>query len=187
MIDPGKFLAAKFLVQELGRLEGVLYTHQHADHFDPQLVAQFKSEDIRLYGNKAVAELIGAEAVVLEDGRAVEVGGFNVLPHNLPHCLLADGSDGPLNTGYIIDGHFFHPGDGIETKGVKADHLALPIAGPSISFYNASRFAKGVGAKKIIPIHFDNVDLFPGNPNGFAKVYSEAEVIVLADGESVEL
>jgi predicted nucleotidyltransferase len=36
-------------------------------------------------------------------------------------------------------------------------------------------------------MHYDNVGLFPGNPHGLAKVYEQAEVIVLEDGESVEL
>ncbi len=92
-----------------------------------------------------------------------------------------------MNTGYIIDGHFFHPGDGIETTGLTIDHLVLPIAGPSISLYHAAKFAKSLGATKIIPMHYDNVRLFPGSPNGFKQVYEEAEVMVLADGETVEL
>jgi L-ascorbate metabolism protein UlaG (beta-lactamase superfamily) len=134
-----------------------------------------------------VEQLIGEGANTVESGSGFELAGFNIMPHDLPHCAMPDGSAGPQNTGYIIDDNFFHPGDGVETEDVHVDHVALPIAGPSISFYEAFKFAKSVGAKKIIPIHYDNSGLFPGNPHGFAQVFKDAEVIVLEDGESVEL
>jgi L-ascorbate metabolism protein UlaG (beta-lactamase superfamily) len=186
VIDPGSFFSARFSVGELGKLEGVLYTHQHADHFDADLAEAFKKQGVMMYGNRAVCDLIKSGCKLAERSSFI-VGGFEIAPRDLPHCQLADGSDGPPNTGYIIDGHFFHPGDGVETSGVEVSNLAVPIAGPSISLHTAVKFARSTGAKKVIPIHYDNVDFFPGNPHGFAKVFGEAEVIVLADGESVEL
>lgn len=187
VIDPGNFFAQKFGLAELGDVEAVLYTHQHPDHYDPDLAQQFLSAGVSLFGNSDVAALIGNEANVITHGQNFEVAGFKIRAHDLPHCLLADGSAGPPNTGYIIDDTFFDPGDGIETTGVNIDSMALPIAGPSISFYHAAQFAISLGAKKVIPVHYDNIDLFPGNPHGFNQVFKEAEAIVLEDGQSVEL
>lgn len=187
VIDPGNFFAAKYGMAELGNVAAVLYTHQHPDHYDPSLAEQFQSVDIPLYGNAAVAGLIGPEANLISHGQRFEIAGFSIRAHDLPHCLLADGSAGPPNTGYIIDGTFLHPGDGIKTEGLEIEALALPIAGPSISLYHAAEFARSLGAKKIIPMHYDNIDLFPGNPHGFARVFPQAEVIVLENGQSVEL
>lgn len=188
VIDPGSFFAAKYGIGDLGQVEAVLYTHQHADHFDPEISKQFQAQGVVLYGNYSVVALIGAGATQIEHGQEFELAGFKVRAHSLPHCLLPDGSEGPPNTGYIIDEFFFHPGDGIETaEKVIIETLALPIAGPSISFYHAAKFADSLGTKKVIPMHYDNIDLFLGNPHGFAKVYDKAEVIVLADGESAEI
>ena len=37
----------------------------------------------------------------------------------------------------------------------------MPIAGPSISFYHALKFAKDVNAKLVIPIHYDAFNTDP--------------------------
>jgi L-ascorbate metabolism protein UlaG (beta-lactamase superfamily) len=140
VIDPGNFFAAKYEVDELGEIAAVLYTHQHPDHYDAGLAKVFKDRGIALYGNQAVCSLIPG-ACRLANGAGFTVAGFEILPHDLPHCVLADGSDGPPNTGYIVEGNFFHPGDGIETTGVRVDHLAVAIAGPSISLREAVKFA----------------------------------------------
>ncbi len=109
VIDPGNFFAAKFSVQDLGKLQAVLYTHQHADHFEPGLVEEFKSAGVGLYGNEAVAELIGSEAVTLEDGRAVELGGFSVLPHNFAALSVARWLSRALEHGLYYRRTFFSP------------------------------------------------------------------------------
>jgi len=187
VIDPGNFFAAKYNVDELGAIEVVLYTHQHADHYDGSLIEAFRSSQVALYGNSDVAALIGEGARQVQDGEQFSAAGFSIVPRDLPHCVMPDGSAGPPNTGYVIDGNFFHPGDGIEISGLRVEHAAVPIAGPSVSLYHAVQFATSLGAKKVIPIHYDNTALFPGNPDGFAKVCKNAEVIVLKDGQTTEL
>jgi hypothetical protein len=42
---------------------------------------------------------------------------------------------------------------GIRVVDLSVEAMALPIAGPSISFYDAAAFAKSVGAKMVIPVH----------------------------------
>jgi L-ascorbate metabolism protein UlaG (beta-lactamase superfamily) len=115
-------------------------------------------------------------------------GAFEVVAHELPHCLLPDGSEGPQNTGYVIDGVLFHPGDGKEIEGLAVDTLAVPITGPDISLLDAINFAKQVRAKIAIPIHYTAIPL---DPNAF-KTYVDKggagfEVRILADGESTEV
>ncbi len=102
---------------------------------------------------------------------------------------MPDGSAGPLNTGYVIDGNFFHPGDGTETQGISVETVAAPILSPSTSFYHANQLAQMVGAKKLIPIHNDMN--FIADAETF-KTFNERfnipiEVIALQSGESVEL
>lgn len=189
LIDPGSFVAEKYHASEFGKVEAVLYTHQHGDHYDEGFS---KSLDAPKYGNKSVCELIGSDCKLVESGKEFELAGFKILPHDLPHCKMVDGSDGPQNTGFIIDDNFFDPGDGIDTEGVSVENAAIPIAGPSISMYDAAQFVLKLGVKKVIPIHYSNVGYFPGDPDGFKTATAEwfklpFEVVVLADGESTEL
>jgi L-ascorbate metabolism protein UlaG (beta-lactamase superfamily) len=187
VIDPGSFFAAAFSPDVLGDVSAVLYTHQHADHYDEALAKQFIDMGVAVYGNDAVAALVGERAKIVTSGQSFNVGGFEIMPHDLPHCEMVDGSAGPPNTGYIIDGNFFHAGDGIETEGVHVANMAVAITGPSISFRDAALFAQSVGARKVIPMHYDNVSLFIANPHGFERAFAGAEVIVLENGQSVEL
>jgi L-ascorbate metabolism protein UlaG (beta-lactamase superfamily) len=114
----------------------------------------------------------------------VQVAGVEVLPRDLPHVVMVDGSPGPPNTGFLLDGTLFHPGDGVELTGLTAPAAAVPIAGPSISFHDAYRLVRSLGAAHVIPIHYD---AFVADPAHFARVCDLAEVHVLGDGAAVEL
>jgi L-ascorbate metabolism protein UlaG (beta-lactamase superfamily) len=182
LIDPGTFLSAKYDLDDLGHLDGVLITHRHPDHIDPALVQALRFHGWPMYGNGDVVELLGADLVApVTSGQPFEVGGVPIVPHDLPHAPLVDGSAGPQNTGYLIDGHLFHPGDGVELSGVSAAIVAAPISGPSISFRDAYRLVELLGARTVVPIHYD---LFTADPHHFARVCDLAEVLVLEDGAS---
>lgn len=187
VIDPGRFFVASYSVGDLGDIEAVLYTHQHSDHFDQSITEQLKATGAKLFGNAEVAALIGQGANLVEGGRQFTVAGFEVTPHDLPHCRIP-GLEPPQNTGYIVDGNFFHPGDGVETEGVSVENLAVPIAGPDISPFDAVQFIESVGAKAAIPIHYH---FFKEDPEVFAKAYGrsggQAKIVILGDGQSVEV
>src|SRR5262249_46991772 len=142
LIDPGTIATSRYPYKSFGRIEVVLYTHAHQDHFDAAIIDSIIASGAQIFANADVAGQIGPDrATVVENGEEFVAGPFKVRVHDLPHCKMADGSDGPPNTGFIIDGTFFHPGDGIETEGVKVPDVALPIAGPSIDLDNAAQFA----------------------------------------------
>ena len=185
LIDPGVFLSARFDLDELGRLDAVLVTHRLADHLDPDLLTPLREQGIPLYGNADVLALTGPEGThEVRSGRPFTVGDVEVVPHDLDHVVLVDGSPGPPNTGFLIDDTLLHPGDGIELTGVTAPVLATPVAGPSISFHRAYRFVQQLGAQTVVPIHYA---MFVVDPHHFARVCDLAEVVVLDDGASVEV
>jgi len=101
---------------------------------------------------------------------------------------MADGSEGPQNTGYVVDDVFFHPGDGKELEGLQVRAMAVPIIGPDISILDAVSFIKQLSVKVAIPIHYDGIPL---DPQAFVT-YAErgratCEVRVLAEGESTAI
>jgi L-ascorbate metabolism protein UlaG (beta-lactamase superfamily) len=73
---------------------------------------------------------------------------------------MVDGSDGPQNTGFIINSTFFHPGDGVSIKSLTIDSAAVPIAGPDVSPHDVYQFIADLNCNTVIPIHYD---YFPGD------------------------
>jgi L-ascorbate metabolism protein UlaG (beta-lactamase superfamily) len=187
VIDPGMFFAEKYKATDLGKVAAVLYTHEHPDHFNAEIADALRKQGAVFFANASTAKLVG-DCRVIADGDSFEAANFNVTAHELPHSLLPDGSPGPQNTGYLIDGIFFDPGDGKELAGLQADAMALPITGPDISMMDAFNFAKQLGVKVAIPVH----DRWFG---ANAQIYSEFaknnhmpfELRVLKDGESTQL
>lgn len=182
-IDPGSVTMDRHSLADLGELDAVLYTHRHHDHFDERAVDTLLQRGVALYGNSDVCGLVD-DMTVMCDGQAQDVAGFQIEPRDLPHVPMVNGAAGPPNTGFLVDNELFHPGDGIELAQLQTRILALPIAGPSISFRNAYVFAEQVGAAVVVPIHHD---VFIADPAMFAKYCDVAEVLVLGPGESTEL
>lgn len=187
IIDPGNITFDRgYKVEEFQGMDGYLITHQHADHLDPERIRDIVG-DKGVYGNSDVVgklKELGVEAVLVEDRKSFKIGEFEITPVDLPHCKMQDGSDGPPNTGYLIGGVFFHPGDGDKAPNqLESENVALPIAGPSITYDGALKFAQDIKAKLIILIHYDS--RFPADPEQFKSLVSEhgIEVRVLKWGE----
>lgn len=187
LIDIGNFATATFPRSKVKPFDAILITHQHADHIDPALATWLNDTNIPIYSNQDVAATFpGLDIEIIEDTQSVEIAGFSVTARYLPHCKMPDGSEGPPNTGYVIDGHFFHPGDGIAIDNLTVATVAAPVAGPSVSLYSAVQLARQVKAKSIIPMHYDN-PVFYNDPNVLKDRFSECNVIVLGHGEATEL
>jgi L-ascorbate metabolism protein UlaG (beta-lactamase superfamily) len=185
LIDPSG--QEKERMGEFGKLDAVLYTHEHGDHFDAQMAQTFVEQGIApVYANASTAKQIEASKTILEDGKEYDINGLKIKAIELPHCLMVDGSEGPQNTGLLINGEFFHPGDGAEIKNLKVNTLALPISGPDISLKDAYSFTVQLSAKQVIPIHYDYLG---GNPDFLGSYLNKKNVKVhgLTIGDSLEL
>lgn len=189
-IDPGGLVAAKFKTEDLLPLDAILYTHEHSDHVDPDLLkALLQNSKIPVIANQSTRNLLGDLVTqVVADGQEFDAAGVKIAAKELPHCLLPDGSEGPQNTGYVIDGAFFHPGDGIELKDFHIDAAAVPIAGPDISPKDVYQFIKDLGCKTVIPIHYHFFLENPGILAEFAaQIVPGVKFVVLDDGKSAEI
>ena len=190
IIDPGSItFTAGYKSEEFQGADAYLITHQHSDHMDPENIKNIINDKL-VYGNSDVVsklKSLGVEAEETHDKEKFQVGEFEITPIDLPHCKMQDGSDGPPNTGFIINGVLFHPGDGYQRPDdLTVENLALPIAGPTITMDGALQFAKDLEAKIVIPIHYD---YFKADPNEFKNMALPfgIEVRPLAPGEETEI
>jgi L-ascorbate metabolism protein UlaG (beta-lactamase superfamily) len=184
LIDPGNVAMDAVAFDAFGSLDAVLFTHRHPDHFDPRALEAILERDLPIFTNADVCGLIDDGATQVHDGQPFQAAGFDIVPRDLPHVVLVNGAAGPPNTAYVIDGRLLHPGDAIEVNGVNVDAVAVPVAGPSISFRDAYVMLQRTGASTAIPIHYDT---FSANTALFEKFVDIATVVVLDHGEWVDL
>jgi len=190
LIDPGSFALEKFNLDHFGALNAVLLTHQHFDHLDKPAVKSWWSQGVQIFGNSDVYEVLkseGVEITMVKNQVPFKVNFIEVTPIDLPHCKMLDGSPGPPNTGFIIAGTFFHPGDGIELAGKEVETAAIPITGPTITYERAWNLALSLKATNVIPMHYSNPK-YNADPTRFADQKPKGiKVIIINDGESVEI
>jgi L-ascorbate metabolism protein UlaG (beta-lactamase superfamily) len=184
LIDPGSVAMDAHGFDDFGTVDAVLFTHVHADHFDPRAVAAILDRGLPIHANADVCAQIDGPAATVDAGGTFTAAGFDVVAHDMPHVAMVDGTAGPPNTGFVLDGRLLHPGDSLDVDGVTVDAVAVPIAGPSISFRGSYIAVERTGAATAVPIHYD---VYLADPQMFRKVCDIASVVVLADGESVNL
>ena len=186
LIDPSA--QEKDRQKDFAKLDAVLYTHEHSDHFDAELAKVFMEAGVPIYANASTAKLIDGKVNVVSGGHELTINYQKIKAVELPHCPMPDGSPGPQNTGYLINGYFFHPGDGKELADLQVKHMALPITGPDISMKDAFSFAKQLGVNRALAIHYDGLGAKPEVYAGFAERLSMPfKLISLGVGQTVEL
>jgi L-ascorbate metabolism protein UlaG (beta-lactamase superfamily) len=193
LIDPGNITFQNgFTPEQFQGMDGYLITHQHADHVDPDNIKKVVGES-KVYGNQDVADKLkefGVEVEAVRGSESFKIGEFEVTPIDLPHCPPPPGADFqmPPNTGFIINGVLFHPGDGYAQPGdLMVENVALPITGPTITEESALKFAQDLQAKVVVPIHYNS--RFQADPEHFKQEAEKAgmEVRILNFGESTEI
>ncbi len=194
IIDPG-YLSAKngFSAEQFQGADLYLITHQHGDHLDPENIKQIVG-DAPVYGNSDVViklKEVGVESgVEVRNREKFSVGGFAIQAVDLPHFPLPNGNPVPPNTGFLIDGVFFHSGDGMEiSEEIKSDNAALALGQPSVSetsIANVKKMLEKLGAKVYIPIHYD---AHPADPQNYVVELEKigVKVNILANEEFVEI
>lgn len=148
VIDCGPDFREQMLSQEMKRLDGILFTHEHSDHIaglDDIRPFFFRQGDIPIYAKKRVVDALrkrfdyiftdkdrypGAPAVAVnyvERDRDFWIGGKRVVPIEAQHSRIDV-------MGYRIDGFTYLT----DVKTIEADQMAK-ISGSDILVINALR------------------------------------------------
>jgi L-ascorbate metabolism protein UlaG (beta-lactamase superfamily) len=155
-VDPGKFTPEAADIAT--NAAGVLITHEHFDHFDPDATrtALAANPDLVVYAPEGVADQIGEHldrVHTVKAGDSFEVGPFSVRVFGEQHAVIHRDLPVFANVGYLVDDKVFHPGDAYLEPGVEVETLLIPTSGPWVQTGLGIDYIRAVHPKRAIQIH----------------------------------
>lgn len=188
-------------------------SHNHTDHFDPATLNALRAKNPRMQiivpeANRAVSgERLGVDPKIfigMDSGRTKPAGGFRFQGVPAAHNGLDKNEwDEHLYLGYIIEmgmHRVYHSGDTLLWDGMvdyirpfNVDVAILPINGNkperrvagNLDGREAAQLAKDIGAKMVIPCHYDMFEFNTVEPDEFIAACQEIDqpFKVLQNGE----
>lgn len=154
LLDPGSFSTG---FEGLTGLTGILVTHVHADHLDPDAIAALlaSNPDAAVYADAAAAEELdkaGVTATAVTGGQTIDLGTPVETISEL-HAVIHQDLPRFSNTGFLIGGRLFHPGDSLLPPERPVEILAVPVMAPWMALKEAIDFERAVAPQVAIPIH----------------------------------
>ncbi|MGY1663663.1 MBL fold metallo-hydrolase [Geodermatophilus sp. SYSU D00705] len=192
VIDPGAFTDPT----ALDGASAVLVTHEHVDHFAPDVLRAAMDADagLEVWTNRSVAgqlEGLGTRVHVVGDGDAVTVAGFDVTVHGELHAVIHPDLPRIPNVGFLVGGQVFHPGDALTVPEEPVSTLLLPVHAPWSKVSEVIDYVRAVDADQAFAVHdglLNDTGLGvvggmlgergPGTPTPYSR---------LAPGDSVDL
>lgn len=146
-------------VPEVSGLSAVLITHEHQDHFDLPKLHEIlaKNPDAKVITHAGVGEKLTEEGIAwtaIEPGETVDVSGISIESFGTEHAIIYGDSSPCRNTGFLIAGKLYMPGDALhDVPDKQVDILALPTGGPWHKISTAIDYAKTINPRVAFPIH----------------------------------
>lgn len=155
LTDPGDYSGD---LSGVAGVDVVLVTHEHADHLHvPSLQAVLRaSPAAQVVSNASVGKILAAAGIpfeLLEGVAAGEVAGVSLEARDGRHEEIFEDVGQVQNTGYLVGGQLFYPGDSFTLPGKPVDVLALPVSGPWCRVGDAIRYALAVSPRVAFPVH----------------------------------
>jgi len=155
VIDPGAFSAA---AEALVGADAVLITHEHPDHFQPNALRKAMAEDalLEVWTSRVVAESLadlGSRVHQVGHGDAVTAAGFDVHVYGEDHEILHPDVPPIPNTGFLVDGEVFHPGDALTVPDARVPTLCLPGNAPWMKVPEMYTYVREVAPERAFVIH----------------------------------
>jgi L-ascorbate metabolism protein UlaG (beta-lactamase superfamily) len=154
VIDPGTWSGP-------GVLDGataILVTHEHFDHLDADRVrsALAGQPGLTLWTNPELAEQFaefGGRVHGVQEGEAFGIAGFEVHVYGALHALIHRDIPIVANTGFLVDGTVFHPGDALTVPQEDVPVLLLPASAPWLKTGEMIDYAREVNPRQGFAIH----------------------------------
>lgn len=156
LIDPGIWSSG---AAELEHIDAVFITHEHLDHCHPETLKSLfqKNSGLIVYTNKGAGAKLDEAQIpysLFEDRSKVKIKGVEVEGFGKDHAFIYHTLPHFDNTGLLIAGRLFHPGDSLEVLPPQpVEILALPIIAPWARLADSLDYAQKINPKVCFPIH----------------------------------
>jgi len=155
LIDPGFFSE---IPASLRNIAVVLITHEHPDHIniDSLETILHNNPQARVLTNSSVGKLLKKENIVyalLEQGQSTAEKNVTIEGVGNEHGKFHSTIPPIQNTGYLIAGKFFYPGDSFAIPPKQVEILALPVAGLWMKLEEALDYGLKIKPRVSIPVH----------------------------------
>jgi L-ascorbate metabolism protein UlaG (beta-lactamase superfamily) len=155
VIDPGAFSEP---AATLAGADAVLITHEHFDHLDPDSLraALTAKPDLEVWTNPTVAEQFADmkdRVHAVSHGDTFSAAGFDIHVYGEKHAEIH--KDVPIidNTGFVIDGEIFHPGDALTIPEDPVPTLLVPVNGPWLKVGEMIDYFREVAPSRGFALH----------------------------------
>ena len=156
LTDPGIY--TKDTMGGVSGLDVILITDEHPDHFDIASIEMLLKNNpgAKIFTQRSVHKLLAEKNIpsdFLLDKQKTTIKDVLIEGRGEKHAVLHSSVPRSDNTGYIIAGRLFHPGDALTIPDQPIEILALPIAGPWLKMSESIDYALAVNPKICFPIH----------------------------------
>ncbi len=155
LLDPGSYSQGLEYVFDL---DAILITHEHSDHFDPNLLDEILRNNPRatIHTNSGVGKILEEKGIAylrVRTGESFEVKGVMIQTVGEKHALIHQLIPIIENTGFLIGGRFFYPGDALTEFPVSVEILAAPITAPWMRVAEGIEYIQKIKPKIFLPAH----------------------------------
>ena len=155
VIDPGGWSDAP---AALDGASAVMVTHEHPDHLDADAIRAALSSDpgLTLWANQSICAQFGEfgdRVHEVKHGDALEVVGLDVHVYGVDHALIHPDIPLVVNTGFLVEGELFHPGDSFTIPEDRVHTLLLPISAPWLKAAEMIDYFRAVAPARGYAIH----------------------------------
>ena len=154
VIDPGNF-TTDFIAPD--RVVGIVITHEHADHFDSELVANIidKNPDAVIVAHSSITQTVEAfETIAVDTGTTLNIGQFRLEFFGGEHATIFTDTPPLANLGVMINDLLYYPGDSFAVPVNRSvDTLALPVAAAWLKINETLNFLTAVKPRSAFPTH----------------------------------
>jgi L-ascorbate metabolism protein UlaG (beta-lactamase superfamily) len=154
VIDPGGFTRP---VDTEG-VVAVVVTHEHPDHVTPEQLRRIldRNPGAVVIGPAGVARVLEEADLpvdVVTHGDRRTVGPFDLTFHGAHHNLIHSSVPIVDNTGVLVNGRLFHPGDAYTVLDVPVEVLAAPVGAPWLKVAEMMDYVLAVAPRRAYPVH----------------------------------
>jgi L-ascorbate metabolism protein UlaG (beta-lactamase superfamily) len=155
VIDPGTFTERA----ALDGVDAVLITHEHADHIDPDALADElgRRPSVTVHTHHAVVSKLDAVREVVTavgPGEAFTAAGLPVRAYGGWHAEIHPDIPRVPNLGFLVADSVYHPGDSFDVpEGATVDTLFVPVSAPWLKLSESVEFVRAVAPRRAFALH----------------------------------